>query len=205
MNSNYDKQVDIGRTYFLKYDTDKIAKNYKLEADENYLYLNYLRAPYRIEKSTAVIETKISEGWQECRNFNIVMTIYDILTHSPEKPPIPLTGEWTPIGSFVISGASPSADTFSQKYAEAFDKNVEALKKACAKFGEILPRLAGADVTAKIQAFDFFPVLFQFWEGDDEFAPQVKLLWDKNTLAYLNFETTYYLQGDLLDQLLANL
>ena len=67
--------------------------------------------------------------------------------------------------------------------------------------GEVKARLAGADVTAQIPVFSFFPVLLQFWEGDDEFAPQIRILWDSQTMKFLNFETTYYLQGDLLDRL----
>ena len=72
---------------------------------------------------------------------------------------------------------------------------------ACEKIGEICPRLAGADVTARIDVFPFFPVLFQFWEGDEEFSPQIRVLWDRNTMQYLHFETTYYLQGDLMERL----
>ena len=30
---------------------------------------------------------------------------------------------------------------------------------------------------------------------------QIKILWDDQTMRYLNFETTYYLQGDLLKRL----
>lgn len=48
---------------------------------------------------------------------------------------------------------------------------------------------------------DFFPVLLQFWEGDEEFSPRLLLLWDRNTTEFLRFETTFYLQGDLLERL----
>ena len=76
------------------------------------------------------------------------------------------------------------------------------MKAACKIMGgEVKARLAGADVTAQIPAFPFFPVLLQFWEGDDEFTPQILILWDSQTMKFLNFETTYYLQGDLLDRL----
>ena len=57
------------------------------------------------------------------------------------------------------------------------------------------------DSTAEIPAFSFFPVLLQFWESDEEFPPQIKILWDDQTMRYLNFETTYYLQSDLLKRL----
>ena len=106
------------------------------------------------------------------------------------------------IGNFAAAGSSPDANLFAQKYADAFNGKVEELKAACKIMGgEVKARLAGADVTAQIPAFPFFPVLLQFWEGDDEFAPQIRILWDSQTMKFLNFETTYYLQGDLLDRL----
>ena len=48
---------------------------------------------------------------------------------------------------------------------------------------------------------NFFPVLLQFWEGDDEFPPKLMLLWDKNAMDFLHFETTFYLQGDIARRL----
>ena len=42
----------------------------------------------------------------------------------------------------------------------------------------------------------------EFWDGDEEFQPKILLLWDKVSLSYLHFETTYYLQGDLLKAIL---
>ena len=106
--------------------------------------------------------------------------------------------------NFAAAGASPSADVSSQKYADYFAGKTEVLKQACIRLGgQIQPRLARADVTARIPAFPFFPVLLQFWDADDEFPPQIKIMWDDQTMRYLNFETTYYLQGDLLARLKA--
>ena len=138
----------------------------------------------------------------ECREYTIVMTIYDMLCHGTEQEIPALTGDWKLIGNFAAAGSSPDANLFAQKYADAFNGKTEALKEACKIMGgEVKARLAGADVTAQIPAFLFFPVLLQFWEGDDEFAPQIRILWDSQTMKFLNFETTYYLQGDLLDRL----
>ena len=47
----------------------------------------------------------------------------------------------------------------------------------------------------------FFPVLLQFWQADEEFPPKLVLLWDQNTIEFMHFETTFYLQGDLLERL----
>ena len=200
--SNYDKQVDIGKSYFLKYDQQLLAEKFHLETDEQYLYLTYIGTRCRIARSTGTIYEKTGGEYTECRSYETVMTIYDMLCHGTEQEIPALTGDWKLIGNFAAAGSSPDANLFAQKYADAFNGKVEELKAACKIMGgEVKARLAGADVTAQIPAFPFFPVLLQFWEGDDEFAPQIRILWDSQTMKFLNFETTYYLQGDLLDRL----
>ena len=67
--------------------------------------------------------------------------------------------------------------------------------------GIIEPKMAGADVTCKIHVTPFLPVLLQFWQGDEDFEPKVVIMWDKNTDKFLRFETTFYLQKDLLERL----
>lgn len=201
MASNYDRQVDIGRKYFLQYDQEKLIKKYHLQADEKYLYITYLSQEYRIDRETAAIEQKENDRFSECRIYTVVMTIYDMLCHNKEDLIPTLTREWTPVGSFAAAGASPDANLYLQSYADAFSGHIRELISACEKIGEICPRLAGADVTARIDVFPFFPVLFQFWEGDEEFSPQIRVLWDRNTMQYLHFETTYYLQGDMMQRL----
>lgn len=49
--------------------------------------------------------------------------------------------------------------------------------------------------------FSFFPVAFRFWEGDEEFSPVITLLWDKNSLDFMHFETLYYVMNHLLERL----
>ena len=204
MMSNYEKQVDIGKSYFLKYDQQLLAEKFHLETDEQYLYLTYIGTRCRIARSTGTIYEKTSGEYTECRSYETVMTIYDMLCHGDGKELPPLSGKWTLVANFAAAGASPSADVSSQKYADYFAGKTEVLKQACLRLGgQIQPRLARADVTARIPAFPFFPVLLQFWDADDEFPPQIKIMWDDQTMRYLNFETTYYLQGDLLARLKA--
>lgn len=202
MTSNYDKQVDIGKGYFLKYDQQTLADKFHLKMDERYLYLTYIGTPCRIERTTGTVYEKTGEEYTECRSYETVMTIYDMLCHGKEKELPPLGGKWTLVANFAAAGASPSADIFSQKYADHFAGKAEKLKEACLRLGgEVKPRLAGADLTAEIPVFPFFSVLLQFWDADDEFPAQIKIMWDDQTMRYLNFETTYYLQGDLLERL----
>lgn len=202
MASNYDKQVDIGKSYFLKYDQEKLAVKFHLEMDERYLYLTYIGTPCRIERATGTVYEKNGEVYTECRSYETVMTIYDMLCHSSEPELPPLGRKWTLVANFAAAGASPSADVFSQKYADYFTGKVEELKQSCIRLGgQIKPRLAGADVTAEIPAFPFFPVWFNSGTLTTNSRHRSKSCGTNQTMRYLNFETTYYLQGDLLERL----
>lgn len=198
---NYDRQVDIAKGIFLEYDQALMIRKYCLDADEQYIYLTYLNTPCRICRQSGGIEEQISNQWRECRDFSTVMTIYDLLCyHKGETAPV-LFGQWCTAGTFVVTGVTQT-DTFTKKYAKLFDGRLEQLKKATQKLGGVLqPPMAGADLTCKFPVTPFFSVLLQFWAADEEFPPKLLILWDRNADSFLHFETTFYLQGDLLNRL----
>lgn len=199
--SNYDLQVDIGKRIFLEYDQELLIRKYRLKADGQYLYLTYLNTPCRISRCSGGIEECICGTWQECRNFSTVMTVYDLLCYHQGMTSAPLLGQWCSVGNFVVTGVTDT-ETFTKKYAAMFDGRLEELKEAAKSLGGALqPRMAGADMTCRFDVTSFFPLLLQFWEGDDEFSPKLMLLWDRNTDQFMHFETTFYLQGDLLERL----
>ena len=198
---NYDLQVDIGRRIFMAYDQDRLIRKFGLEADSQWIYLTYLNTPCRISRADGQIDELLEGVWTECRDFSTVMTIYDLLCHHKGAAAPVLYHQWCTVGSFIVTGLQ-NTGTFTKKYAAIFDGRLEELKAACVKLGGTLEkRMAGADVTCKIPVTPFFPVLLQFWEGDDEFLPKLMLLWDRNAMSFLHFETTFYLQGDLAERL----
>lgn len=199
--NNYDLQVDIGRKIFLEYDQERLIRKFSLQADEDWIYLTYLNTPCRISREDGRIDELIDRNWTECRDFSTVMTLYDLLCyHKGDAAPV-LFHQWCTVGTFVVTGVTETG-TFTRKAAALFDGRLEELKAACVKLGGTMEkRLAGADITCRIPVTSFFPVLLQFWEGDEEFPPKVQLMWDRNTDSFLHFETTFYLQGDLLERL----
>ena len=199
--SNYDLQVDISRRIFLEYDQQQIIRKFALSADDQWIYLTYLNSPCRISRAEGRIETLHHGTWTECRNFNTVMSIYDILCyHQGAHAPL-LSGQWCTVGNFIITGIQDST-AFTKKCAARFSGRVKELMAACERLGGIFqPRMAGADVVCQIPVTPFFPVLLQFWEGDEDFQPKLMLLWDRNADRFLHFETTFYIQGDLLERL----
>ena len=198
---NYDLQVDIGKRIFLEYDQQRMIRKFGLDADGQYIYLTYLNTSCRISRESGRIDEHIGDAWAECRDFSTVMTIYDLLCyHKGENAPA-LSDRWCTVGTFVVTGVTQT-DGFTRKYAKYFDGRLGELQAACEELGGVLqPTMAGADLTCKIPVTPFFPVLLQFWAGDEEFPPKLLILWDRNADSFLHFETTFYLQGDLLNRL----
>ena len=198
---NYDLQVDIGRRIFLQYDQQMLIRKFDLRADAQWIFLTYLNTPCRIDRQTGSIEEYEQGLWHECRNYSTVMTIYDLLCFSQgEHCPAP-AGQWCAVGAFVVTGITKT-EKFTGKYARIFTGHLDALKTACESMGGVLqPRMAGADLTCLFPVTPFFSVLLQFWEGDEDFAPKLLILWDRHADRFMHIETTFYLQGDLLERL----
>ena len=198
---NYDLQVDKAKKIFLDYDHAMIIRKYALDADENWVYLTYLNTPYRISRTDGTVESFCQKDWQECRDYSTVMTIYDLLCYHKGASLPPLADNWCAVGTFVVAGVTKT-ETFTGKYAKFFNDRLEELRSACVKMGGVLQTpVAGADLTCKFWVTPFFPVLLQFWNGDEEFTAKLLILWDGNTLQFMHYETTFYLQGDLLERL----
>jgi len=199
--SNYDLQVDMAREIFLSYDQEQLIRKFQLNADEDWIGLTYIGTPLRIHRDSARVEECRAGQWQECRSFNTVMTVYDLLCYHKGQYMPALTGSWCTSANFILTGVT-NADSFAGKYASFFQAHTQELQDACRRLGgEPVSSRAGADLSYKIPVTDFFPVLLQFWQADDEFPPKLMVMWDTNADKFLHFETTFYLQGDLLQRL----
>lgn len=198
---NYDLQVDIAKRIFLQYDQQQMIRKFSLNADEQWIYLTYFNTPCRIHRKNGGVEEYCGNRWQECREYGTVMTIYDLLCYPKGEILPPLANTWCAVGTFVVTGVTKT-ETFTRKYAELFDGCPDRLEAACKQLGGIGQKtMAGADFTCRFWVTPFFPVLLQFWRSDEEFPAKLLILWDRNTDRFLHFETTFYLQGDLLERL----
>lgn len=200
MESNYEKQAIQARELFLNYDQEQMIEKFHLQAEETYLYLPFLDGMYRIGRRDGKIWKREKTTYVLCKEYEVVMTIYDILCYSGERPA--LAGQWRRLASLQVTHSSPSAEVFSGGYAKKFSGKLPALRDACEILGgEFQSVPASADACYKIPLFPFFPVIFQFWDGDEEFEPRIVILWDKNSLQFLHFETLYYAMRCLLKRL----
>ena len=195
--SNYDLTRDRVEGEFLKYDQYKMIEKFHLDHDADYIFLRFLSCDYRVNRRTGRVE-RLDAAGPVHGSFNEVLTIFDVLCES--KPDCRLSGAFVRVNDLdgITKTAYLGGNLFDGS-AKAFTHRTEALRAACEKLGG-LPGNVG-DVSYQIPMFDFFPVMVQFWDADDEFDAVLKIMWDRRTLDFMRYETTYYAAGRLLELL----
>ena len=185
--NNYLIQAAQAKARFLTYDQQKLIEKFSLDYDENYIYVNLLWKLYRICRATGDMAYRTGDSWADGNSYDEVMTILDLLCDSrDDRRPAGRLASMASFGrifyrSSTEDRADPSA-LWIQDHAAAFQRAC----RACG--GEALP---GGDFGYAFTLFDELKLGFHFWEGDEEFAPRLRFLWDENALQYLRFETMH--------------
>lgn len=195
--NNYQIQVMQAKRRFLTYDQQELIGRCGLQFDNDYLYVNLLSEPYRIQRHTGDMERQHNGSWGDGNSFNEVMTILDWLCDSRADRYI--TGRWINVVTHGHYFHGSLQEDMSDPYARLFDQHPEAFAAACEMLkGEKLP---GADVGYAIELIDGLRVFIQLWHGDDEFPPSLRCLWDENTNRYLRYETTWFTTALLMERI----
>ena len=180
----------FGQKLFLQWDQTEMIARYHLGADDDGLYLNYLGMPRRILRASGEMEN-LPAGERTAPSS--ALAVFDVLCRDNFLPG--MCGRRGPVNSLRFAAqSSPDTAALHQKHADFFQQHMPALRKAVQGFAPF----PHGDIACIFPVFDCLDVVFQFWEGDEEFAPSVRFLWDENTPSYLRYETTYYVMGDFL-------
>lgn len=191
---NYEIARDQARRLFLEWDQPRMIERCGLKYDEDYLYLNFLGQPFRIVRATG--EAQNMEAGRTA-DFEEALSIYDYLCRGEALPG--MCGRRSSVNALRYAGqSSPGASGFHKRYAVSLQHRQGALRQVLAQIGTPFPI---GDIACVFPVFDGFDAVFQFWEGDDEFPPSLRFLWDENTPAYLKFETVFYVMGSFLELL----
>lgn len=199
--SNYDRMFAQARALFLGYDQGEMIRRWALEHDGEYLYAEYLNEALRIDRRTGAVgyAREPEAGAYRAESFIYEgMALFDLLTRSPVRPRP--TGRWSSISALGgIIGAGHDRTLGHDATAARFQGRCDALAAACERMGGV-PDGRG-DVSCAFPVFRDFRILFQFWDGDDEFPASIKYLFDENALQFMHYETLWYVMGNLADRL----
>ena len=197
--SNYDITRDSMERAFSAYPQEEIIRRFDLKHDETFLYLSFVGREYRICRSSGRTEWFCAEENRYIHAaYNECAPIFDILTYA--KTPCTLSGRFVTSNELpgTVKGAAPDGGIFSDR-KKFFAGRSEDLRRALAKLGG-QPYSVG-DVSAIVPMFDFFPVMIQFWDADEEFDAVLKLMWDENSTAFMRYESIAIAAGHLLHRL----
>lgn len=192
---NYEITRDRAEIEFLNYSQEAMIAKFGLPHDQDFIYIRFLACDYRVDRRTGRVE-RLPELVHA--GFNEAMTIFDVLCES--KPDCRLSGEFVRVND--LDGVVKTArlgDRLFDGSAKAFTHRTGALRAACLRLGGTAASVG--DVSYKIPMFDFLPVSLQFWDADDEFDAVLKIMWDRRTLDFMRYETTWYAAGRLLERL----
>lgn len=192
--ANFDVLAEQGRAIFLQHSQKELIARYHLAADEDRIRLRFCGEDFEISRESGTVTGMDGRlaGPAE------MLTIYDMLCGNGAA--WGLSGEWCTTGMLPGSGQSSPNDVALHKPMIALiEKNPQSLTTAFDALGG-RPFPIG-DLGWEFPVFDWFPAVFQFWQGDEEFPSSVRFLWDRNALHYLRFETLFYVMGHVLHKL----
>lgn len=196
--SNYDATRDKMEREFVRYDQEAMIRKFRLRHTPEHIFINLVGETYRVDRLTGRVELCSSGAACTHAGFNESMTIFDVLCCS--KPGCQLDGSYLTVTSLpgISNISAPGSGTYAGT-ARLFAGDCDGLRRACQRL-DGTPQDIG-DVSYLIPLFDFMPVMLQFWDADDEFDAVLKIMWDRNTLDFMHFETTFYAAAHLLKRL----
>ena len=186
--NNYLIQAQMAKERFLTYDAQALIRKFSLKADESYIYVNLIAQPYRLSRPSGDLEKWESDSWCDGNSYEEVMTLLDILCDS--RADRFLTGQWQNMQSFGLQFHQNLLEESRDPFADAIDRDPALLHRAAEALGaEPIP---GGDIGYAFPLFEQLKIGLLFWHSDEEFAPRIRYLWDRNAKQYIRYETMYF-------------
>ena len=197
---NYKIQVQQAKRHFLTYDQKELIDRCNLRFDDQYFYVRFLGAEYRICRGNGDMERLSGDKWIDGNGFGEVMTLLDWLCDSSRERY--MTGRYVNI---VTQGHYFHRDLQEKKDpdAEYFSRHPDEFHRACRALGG--EPASGADMAYTIELMDGLKVYIKLWHADEEFPPQLTILWEENVLRYIRYETTWFAVGLILQRIRENM
>ena len=190
--NNYEKMQEAARLRFLEYEFDKLCAHPAIRAEEGGLKFRFLGQECYVNRETGEI---LIQGRKA--NFIESLTVYDWLCDRKEDAVA--ANEFCAVNS--LPGVLVSGGTLGltgNSIAPLIAKNPAGFLEICKSMNG--KQATGADLAVVIYPLPDLPMLLKFYHEDEEFPASLSLLWDRNILRFLRYETIYYLAGCLLER-----
>lgn len=191
--NNYDKMLTDAQKRCAGYDMAALAAKPGVEDTPLYIKTCFLGQEVHIRKADGAVTV---DG--KSAGFGEALSVYDWLCDQRENAVA--AEEFCPVNSLpgvYVSGKGLGMNmpTLSKRIHEA----PQRFHAVMASLGA--HKLSLGDIGYRLDIFPGLPMCLKFYFGDEEFPPQLTLLWDKNILQFVRYETIYYIAGCLHERL----
>lgn len=193
--TNYEILVEEARRQFSSMDMVEVLNRTGIVPQDGYFRIRLLGRGYAVSAEDGTVTRDDGEP----SGTTVPMILYDLLGYS-EKGACP-SGEYTQVQNLarVVSTVKYAGQGMHDRNAQGMDGKDEQLKAACEKLGGT-PWGKG-DVSYMIPLTGDLKFVFSFWNSDDEFPASASVLFDKNSLQYMHYETLWYCLGHIFSRI----
>ena len=202
MASNYEVMCRRMQTKFVMYDQEHMIEKFSLKHDSEYLYIKFVGRDYRINRKTGKVE------WSEDSyisftdaGYNDSMSIFDVLCCS--KDGCHLSGKFCNVNNLhgtVQTGSLRPDNSIFYHQIRYMDGKTDLICYACEQLGG--KKEPVGDAAYLLHPFEFLPMIIQFWNSDEDFPANLKIMWDENVLDYIHFETAQFIACHVLERII---
>ena len=193
--TNYEILVEEARRRFSSMDMVEVLNRTGIDPQDGYFRIRLLGRGYAVSAEDGTVTRDDGEP----SGTTVPMILYDLLGYS-QKGASP-SGEYTQVQNLakVVSTVKYAGQGMHDRNAQGMDGKDEQLKAACEKLGGT-PWGKG-DVSYMIPLTGDLKFVFSFWNSDDEFPASASVLFDKNSLQYMHYETLWYCLGHIFSRI----
>ena len=193
--NNYDVMLADAQRRFTGYDMAALARKSGVSEEDGFLCTCFLGQPVRVEKTTGRVWVADVPA-----DFGQTLSVLDWLCDRREDACA--AEEFCPVSSL------PGVYVSGSGLHMAMPRVAERIHRDPQRFSAVIQTLGGrqeplGDMGCRLPLFPDLPMCLKFYFGDEEFPPSLTLLWDKNILRFVRYETVYYIAGCLQTLLLA--
>lgn len=193
--NNYDVMLADAQRRFTGYDMTALAQKPGVKDEGDCLCTCFLGQSVQVEKATGQMKVAGVSA-----DFGQTLSILDWLCDRGEDAVA--SEEFCPVSS--LPGVYVSGSGLNM----AMPRVAAKIHEDPQRFLSVIQKLGGkneplGDLGCRLQIFPDLPMCLKFYFGDEEFPPSLTLLWDKNILRFVRYETVYYIAGCLQKLLLA--
>ena len=193
--SNYDIMAEDARILFSEMDAEGIMRRTGIIPQDGAYRMTFLGRTYCVDAKDGTVTREDGEP----AGNTVPLILYDILGYSVNGASP--SGQYTQVQNLsgLVSGLGFAGQGMFDRTVAEMDGRDLQLRRACEALGGT-PWGKG-DVSYRIPLCMDLDFVFSFWDSDDEFPASASVLFDRNSLMYMHYETLWYCMGKIFSRI----